>query len=161
MEQVCSQLKTGVSDVSIDYEHIRFAGQNLWVLLHQLFQDFFDKFSVCDDLKIGIILPLFKGKGGKANNKDNCRGITLFPTLCKTYEIILLNRIEKYAAQMGFFSKMQFGFQEGVGCTEASFTIIETINDMLRGSKIFSCITSMFAKPLTQSGLTGFFTNYF
>ena len=35
---------------------------------------------------------------------------------------------------------MQFGFQEGVGCTEASFTIIETINHMLeRGSKVFSC----------------------
>ena len=29
---------------------------------------------------------------------------------------------------------------EGVGCTEASFTIIETINHMLeRGSKVFSC----------------------
>ena len=52
----------------------------------------------------------------------------------------LLNRLEKYAAQMVFFSEMQFGFQEGVGCTEASFTIIGTINHMLeRGSKVFSC----------------------
>ena len=35
---------------------------------------------------------------------------------------------------------MQFGFQEGSGCTEASFTILETINHMLeRGSKMFSC----------------------
>ena len=42
-----------------------------------------EKFSVCDDLKVGVILPLFKGKGAKANNKDNYRGITLFPTLCK------------------------------------------------------------------------------
>ena len=32
---------------------------------------------------------------------------------------------------------MQFGFQEGVGCVEASFTILETISHMLeRGSKI-------------------------
>ena len=53
---------------------------------------------------------------------------------------MLLNTLEKYAAQMGFFSEMQFGFQEGVGCTEASFTIIETINHMLEcGSKVFSC----------------------
>ena len=110
---------------------------NLWVLLHQLFQDFFNKFSVCDDLKIGIILPLFKGKGAKANNEDNYRGITLFLTLCKIYEMIYLNRLEKYVAQMGFFSEMQFSFQEGVGCTEAIF---ETINHMLeRGSKVFSC----------------------
>ena len=35
---------------------------------------------------------------------------------------------------MRFFSKMQFGFQEGVGCT-----ILETTDHMLqRGSKIFS-----------------------
>ena len=133
-------VKTRVTGVSIDYEHIRFAGPNLWVLLHQLFQDFLNKFLVCDDIKIGFILPLFKGKGAKANKKDNKRGITLFPTLCKIYEMILLNTLEKCAAQMGFFSEMQFGFQEGVGCTETSFTIIETINHMLeRGSKVFSC----------------------
>ena len=54
--------------------------------------------------------------------------------------MIRLNRLEKYAAQMGFFSEMQFGFQDGVGCTEASSTIIETINHMLEhGSKVFSC----------------------
>ena len=64
----------------------------------------------------------------------------MFPTPCKIYEMIVLNRLEKYAAQMGFFYEMQFGFQEGVGCTEASFTIIETINHMLeRGTKVFSC----------------------
>ena len=35
---------------------------------------------------------------------------------------------------------MQFGFQEGSGCIEASFTILETINHMLeRDSKMFSC----------------------
>ena len=87
------------------------------------------------------VLPLFKGKGAKANNKDNYRGIALFPTLCKIYEMILLNRLDKFATHKGFFSEMQFGFQEGVGCTEASLTsILETINHMLeRGSKVFSC----------------------
>ena len=42
--------------------------------------------------------------------------------------------------KIGYFSQMQFGFQEGVGCAEASFTILETINHMFeRGSKIFGC----------------------
>ena len=90
--------------------------------------------------------------------------------------MILLNRLEKYAAQIGFFSEVQFGFQEGVGCNEASyqaptcdqlsqayssFNILETINHMLeRGSKIFSCFLDV-RKPLTQSGLMAFFTNCF
>ena len=35
---------------------------------------------------------------------------------------------------------MQFGFKEGVGCTEASFTILEAINHMIeRGSNVFTC----------------------
>ena len=62
---------------------------------------------------------------------------------------------------MGVFSEMQFGFQEGMGRSEASFTILGTIYHILeRGSKI-SAVFSMFAKPLTQSGLMTFFTNYF
>ena len=68
-----------------------------------------------------MILSLFKGKDAKANNKDSYRGITLFPTLFKIYEMVLLNRLENYAEQNGLFSFMQFGFKEGVGCTEASF----------------------------------------
>ena len=69
--RVCSTLKLGVSGVEIDYEHIRYAGPPLWKLLFQLYQNYFDNFSVCDSLLTGVILPLFKGKGAKANNKDN------------------------------------------------------------------------------------------
>ena len=54
--------------------------------------------------------------------------------------MILLSRLEIFAKQKGFFSEMQFGFQDGIGCIEASFTILETIDHLLeRGCKIFSC----------------------
>ena len=92
------------------------------------------------NLKTGVILPLFKGKRAKAKNEDNYRGSTIFLTLCKIYEMILLSRLEVFAKQKGFFSEMQFGFQKSTGCIEASFTILETIIHMLeQGSKIFSC----------------------
>ena len=82
------------------------------------YQDFFMNHSFCESLLTGVILPLFKGKGAKANNKDNnYRGITLFPTLCKIYEMVLLNRLERHAVDEGLFSDMQFGFKDGVGCT--------------------------------------------
>ena len=136
----CSKLKPGVFGVLLDYEHIRYAGPPLWNLLFILYQECFCQFSVPKNIRKGIILPLFEGKGAKANNKDGYRGITLFPTLCKIYEMVLLNRLEKFAADRGYFSELQFGFREGVGCIEASFTILETINHMLeRGSKVFSC----------------------
>ena len=54
--------------------------------------------------------------------------------------MILLNSLNNFAAHEGFFSEMQFGFQDGVDCTKASFTVLETINHMLeRSSKVFSC----------------------
>ena len=119
--RVCSQLKPGVCGVLIDYEHVKFAGPDLWILLQDLYQTFFESCMIPESLKSGIILPLFKDKGAKANNKDNYRGITLFPTLCEIYEMILLNRLDNFAAHKGFFSEMQFGFQESVGCTESIF----------------------------------------
>ena len=49
--------------------------------------------------------------------------------------MVLLNRLENYAKQNRLFSNLQFGFQEGVGCT-----ILESINHTLeRGSKVFGC----------------------
>ena len=63
---------------------------------------------------------------------------------------------------------MQFGFQEGVGCIETSFTILETINHMLeRRSKIFGCfldvrkafdtvwIDGLLYKLFTELGIKG------
>ena len=63
---------------------------------------------------------------------------------------------------------MQFGFEEGVGCIEASFTILETINHMLeRGSKVFGCfldvckafytvwIDGLLYKLFTELGIEG------
>ena len=121
----------------INYEHIRFAGPALSDTLFQLYDNYSETSSASKSLKTGIILPLFKGKGAEANNKDNYL-IALFSTLCKIDEMILLNRLEQFANQKGFFSNLQFGFEEGVGCTEASFNILETINHMLeRGSKVF------------------------
>ena len=138
--RVCSRLKLGTSGVLIDYEHISHAGPTLWRHLFLLYQHFFQTHTVPENLKFGVILPLFKGKGAKTNNKDNYRGITMFPTLCKVYQTILLNRLEAFTKQRGFFSEMQFSFQEGVGCIEASFVVLETINHMLeRGSKVSSC----------------------
>ena len=138
--RVCSRLKQETSSVLIDYEHISHAGPTLWRHLFLLYQDFFQTHTVSENLKSGVILQLFKGNGAKGSIKYNYRGITMFPTLCKVYKMILLNRLEAFAKQRGSFSGMQFGFQEGVACIEASFVILETINHMLeQRSKVFSC----------------------
>ena len=48
--------------------------------------------------------------------------------------------MERFAKGNEYFSELQFLFREGVGCIDASFTILETINQILeRGSKVISC----------------------
>ena len=74
-----------------------------------------------ENLKTGVILALFKGKGAKANNKDNYRGITMFPTLCKLYEMILLNRLEASAKQKGFFSECSLASRKVLGASKLPF----------------------------------------
>ena len=124
---VCSKLKSGVSGVlimSIFALGVPFYG-NYFTICIRYFSIKVQSAKLSKQVW-SYVLPLFKGKGAKANNKDNYRGITFFPTLCKIYEMIVLNRLEKFASQAGYFSEIQFGFQEGSGCTESSFTTLET-----------------------------------
>ena len=54
---------------------------------------------------------------------------------------MLLNRLESFAKDKGLFSDKQVRFSEGVGYTEASFTILEAINHMIEhGSNVFTCL---------------------
>ena len=67
--RVCSTLKLGVSGVEIDYEHIRYAGPPLWKLLFQLYQNYFDNFSVCDSLLTVLSCHFSKVKVPKLTTK--------------------------------------------------------------------------------------------
>ena len=157
---VCWRLKPGVASIPIDYEHICYAGPPLWEALFCLYRGFFESGSVCQILKTGIMLPLFKGKGTKANNKDNYRGITLFPTISKIYEMIIVNRLEQFASQKGYFSQMQFAFQDGVGCVDTSFTTLEQLVTCLKGGVQYLGVFLTFVKPLTLFGLMVYYSNY-
>ena len=90
---ICDNLKQGGTGIPFSYEHITFAGPELWFYLFRLYERYFSECRTCSSIKSGQILPLSKAKGTKANNKDNYRGITIFPTLCKVYELILLRRL--------------------------------------------------------------------
>ena len=104
---VCSKLKSGVCGVLSDNEHIRFGGPILWKLLHDLYQVFFDKSSVCKLSKQVWSYLFSKAKVPKETIKITTVE-SLFHTLRKIYEMIILNRLEKFASQAGYFWEMQF-----------------------------------------------------
>ena len=86
------------------YEHIKFGGPYLWYALYKLYRSMFETGNMPSNSLIGMVLPLFKGKALKASEKDNYRGITFFPVIIKVFEMIILNRLEKFAEGKGYFS---------------------------------------------------------
>ena len=66
----------------------------------------FETGNIPSNSLIDMVLPLFKGKGLKASEKDNYRDITLFPVILKVFEMIILNRLEKFAKDKGYFSHL-------------------------------------------------------
>ena len=68
----------------------------------------FESSAVPTESLTGIVLLLFKGKGLKASEKDNYRGITLFPVVIKVFEMVILKRLEKFANDYFFSSSVWF-----------------------------------------------------
>ena len=79
----------------ITYEHLRYGGRVLWDILSKLYLSLFISCSVPSQFRTFFILPLFKGKGAMACNRDSYRGIAMFSVFCKVFEMILLRQLEK------------------------------------------------------------------
>ena len=139
---VCQGLASGTAGgiCQTTYEHIKFGGPSLQSVLHKLYCHMFESSVVPAESLVSMVLPLFKGKGLKASEKDNYRGITLFHVALKVFEMVILKRLEKFAKDENSFSHLQFGFENGTGCIETLFLINEVINHFVeRGSKVFAC----------------------
>ena len=53
---------------------------------------------------------------------------------------MLLDHLESIAQEQNYFSDLQFGFSNGVGCIEASYVISESVNQAVeQGDKVFAC----------------------
>ena len=128
------------------YEYLKFGRKQLWQVLSDLFVFMYSTHNVQSFLKIQLFSipspppppPYFQGQKLKASNKDNYRGRTSF--FCKVFELLLLDHLESIVQEQNYFSDLQFGFSNGVGCIEASYVISESVNQAVeQGDKVFAC----------------------
>ena len=56
---ICDKLKQGVTGIPFSYEHITFAGPDIWFYLFKLYERYFSECRTCSSIKSGQILPLF------------------------------------------------------------------------------------------------------
>ena len=86
------------------------------------------------------IISLFKGKKKDRLKKCNYRGITLLNVLGKGFERLILNLGMPKFQELGIPHPLQFAYQTGRSCTQASFVLREAVYYYLeRGSKFYAC----------------------
>lgn len=112
--------------------------------------DFLNKcFEECvfpDQLKLAKVVPIFK-KGIKSNPKSY-RPISLLPTISKVFEKIIKTRLMVHLNANKIINLRQFGYQKGVGCSDAINALINDIinklNDKMKVAGLFIDLSSAF-----------------
>ena len=155
---MCSKLKSGVSVVVIDHKHIHFGGPSLWRLLLTLCENFFDCHNVFSSLKLGVILPLFKGKSAKASRKDNYKGGNIF---------LLSARYSKWSCSIKHMPyKITFSLIFGLDFKREWASLrhhLSFLNQSIACLKVvakYLYAFLMYAKHLTLFGLMVFYLSY-
>ena len=100
-------------------------------------------------LKLGVITPVYKGKGKDPYAVDSYRPITVTSTLSKVLELVLLQRMELTLREAGIPHLNQTAYRKNVSCADGIFStqeaILRYIND---GSTVYMCMFDL-QKPMT------------
>ena len=88
-------------------------------------------------MKVGIIIPLYKGDTKGKDDPDSYRAIALTSCVLKLFEWLMLMRI---ISTQRPFHPLQGGFQKGLGCTMTSFLANESVQYAKENnSKLYIC----------------------
>ena len=142
VQTICDKLPNGKSGGTdgLVYEHLKYAGVSLYDLLTRLFNAIRELEDVPESYAIGKIISLFKGKNKDRLQKCNYRGITLLNVIGKVFECLILDLWMPLFGDLCISHPLQFAYQKGKGCTQASFVLREAIYHYLeRGSKVYAC----------------------
>ena len=86
--------------------------------------------TIPDMLKLGVINPLYKGKGRDPLDTNSYRGISV---LFKTQELLLLGRLRAILSAPEFPHQNQTGFVKKISFTDAIFSSHEVLSRLARG----------------------------
>jgi len=92
---------------------------------------------VPDDFRFSVTFPIPKGsKNSVSKCSNDYSGISISTIISKIYEYCLLDKLKSFLN----ISPLQFGFNEGVGCTQVIHTLQKTVDYFIeRGSNVHLC----------------------
>lgn len=94
--------------------------------------------TMLTDWTVGIIKPLYQGKGSKLC-ADNYRGITLLSCIRKLFTSTINERLTSYLNGVGFLGEEQAGFRAGSSTSDHFFVLHNVIDLYLYYKKCVYC----------------------
>lgn len=129
IEHAVKKLKIGkgCGADKLQAEHLKYGGHIVLLWLQRIFNTIIQLEGIPPCLKLGITVPIFKGKGRDPLNQDNYRGITLTSVVTKCLEICVCERLSPVLMERGFPNQAQTAYRKGISCADAIFSTQETL----------------------------------
>ena len=142
-------------------EHLSYAGPILTGILCNLYNSVRRTEYIPLCFKLGVQIPLYKGKDTCVLDPNNYRGITLLPTFNKLFEILLWQRMKDWWHDECIMSELQGACREGASCIHTAFILRETIATSMESSR--HCFVAFFdvAKAFDTVWIDGLFKQMF
>jgi hypothetical protein len=126
MMSIMKDMKSGKSDGNLGLysDHILNGTDKLFHFISLLFNCMLVHGVSPDDMRLGTMVPIPKGKRLNLGITDNFRGICLQSLLCKVLDLFMLHRERHNLCT----SNMQFGFKESLSSSTATAVVTETVD---------------------------------
>ncbi len=112
-------------------EHIKHAGLELMKILTSVFNAMIKILHVPKDFKRFCRIPIYKGMRKDSKLRKNHRGITLFPVLCKFFELLVMGHAKTWFEQA--VDPNQGAALSGCSSLFSTMFIRETMSYVLEG----------------------------
>ena len=119
------------------------------IVFTKLFNLVLETGIIPEDWVIGIIRPIYKNKGNKAD-PNNYRGITILSCLGKLFTSILSARINLYIEQSNLMGSEQAGFRKHFSTVDHLFTMYGILDILLSSKKRLYCAFLDFEKAFDK-----------
>ena len=112
----------------ITTEHLVYGGEAVVVALTLIYNHILRLEYVPVNLRRGIQIPLFKGKGLCCLETDSYRGISLLTNFNKVYEVLIWERIKDWWVNDKVISDLQGASKKKQSCVHSAWMLQETVS---------------------------------
>ena len=135
------KIKKSAGPDNLTAEHLKYGGNSIIVWLTEILNAIVDMEQIPACLKLGITIPIYKGRGKDPLNTNSYRGITINSAISKVLETLILDRLEPLFMEAGVPHPNQLAYRKSVSCADAIFATQEVINRyLLEGGKVYMCL---------------------